>query len=78
MPRYRFRLPDGQTYESTNTPAQIRKAHPGAVITHRIDFDGVGNPLLIPFAGKMDAEDAAVSVEGAETGNTTLKRSKAG
>lgn len=49
MSRYRFRLADGQVFESTNTPAQIHKAHPSAVITHTVEFDAVENPILRPY-----------------------------
>jgi hypothetical protein len=47
--KYRFRLPDGQTFEGTDL-RKIRKAHPEARIIGRIDFDAHGAGHLVPFA----------------------------
>lgn len=92
QPRYRIRLPDGQRFDVTATPAKIRRTHPRAVITHRVEHDAAGNAALIPFTGAAaeppeegdDAPDAPASdtkaAESRETpkGDAAPKAKKAG
>lgn len=55
---YRFRLPDGQTFQGTDLAA-IKRAHPEAVITHGLEADNTGD-LTVPvaYAGKQPGERA--------------------
>lgn len=67
---YMFRLPDGQTHQSARTPAQIRKQYPEAVITHRVEVDAAGNPVLTPFTGQQSAvspEDVKESTDSVQS-----------
>lgn len=64
--KHRFRLPDGQTFESDRGPAAIRRAYPDAVITHRVEDDGFGQAILVPYEGKASAEPAATEEEPAK------------
>jgi hypothetical protein len=65
-PRYRFMLPDGQIHESEAGLAAIRRAHPAARVTHRVQLDEGGRFLrLVPFTGKQPGEEDEESEESA-------------
>lgn len=72
MPRYRFITTDGQMFESTNTPAQIHKAHPGSRITHTIGADAVGNPTFTPYTERV-AEKTPLAESGPYDGKTVAE-----
>ncbi len=59
--KYRFRLPNGEEYESTMTPAAIRKAHPEAVITHRVTVLDNGEAEMHVYGGQQTSEPDVVS-----------------
>lgn len=52
MPRYRFRLADGQTHETTMSVAALRRAYPDAVITHRVEELPNGEAALQPYTSE--------------------------
>jgi hypothetical protein len=56
MARYRFITADGQMFESTNTPEQIRKTYPESRITHEVGADAVGNPTFEAYVEKAPAK----------------------
>ncbi len=65
--KYRFRLPNGEEYESTMTPAAIRKAHPEAVITHRVTVldNGESERHVYGGAQQQTSEPEAVPEDAA-------------
>lgn len=64
--RYRFRLPTGEVYEG-ESKAAIRRAHPQAVITHKIVMDELGQGAAVPYLDELEAqpEDVTESADAA-------------
>lgn len=52
---YRIRRADGPVVDVHLTVAQIAKQFPGAVITHRIQFDDAGHGVPHPYTGEQPA-----------------------
>jgi hypothetical protein len=53
--KYRFELPDGQTYESQVDPAALVDVYPDATITHVLELDDETG-LVLSVAPAEDVE----------------------
>ncbi len=79
--KYRFRLPNGEEYESTKTPAAIRKAYPDAMITHRVTVLDNGEAEMHVYGGAQQQtsepeavpEDAPIEQIEAHQGDENAK-----
>lgn len=65
MPTYHFRLPDGQEYGWNGSVSALKKAHPEATITGRVQTNDVtGDSVLVAYQGEQPPQSpAAVVVE---------------
>lgn len=71
MARYRFVLADGQTFESSSTPAKILKTYPDARITHTVvTHEATGESALHPYRGAQ--EEASPAEPGPYEGKTVV------
>lgn len=75
--RYRYRLPDGQVYETQQTPAAIRKQHPDAVIVGRVVMDALGQGVVVPYLGAQPGDVAAARVEEGDAPVVVAARNEA-
>lgn len=72
MARYRIRTTDGQFFE-VEGKAAITRHHPGAIITHTIVFDALGQGSTVPYFGKQDASDDDAAPQSDETANVAVE-----
>jgi hypothetical protein len=68
--RYRYRLPDGQVFESVGL-ARIKRQHPNAFIEGRIEFNERGEGTLVRYQGEQptehEPEEQAPEASGEQT-----------
>jgi hypothetical protein len=55
MPRYRFRLPDGQIFETERGAAWVAETYPEAEITHEVVPEGNGEASLVRYEAPIAA-----------------------
>jgi hypothetical protein len=85
MPNYHFRLPDGQEHGWNGTANALKKAHPDATITGRVQTNEVtGDSVLAAYQGEQPPESPAAPVavevtvtEDAKPKSAASKSSKA-
>lgn len=78
--KLRFELPDGQTFESVLTEAEIVELHPEAVVTHEVSVDDasglmtamtpVGDEEVVPESTPKDAPKESPTGPTGATGAT--------
>lgn len=67
MARYRVRTAAGEVFDVEGMAA-ITRHHPGATITHTIEFDSLGTGVAIPYEGEQPAPGHDPEPETGEAG----------